>query len=94
MDYSYSGLIDRIQGDAIIGKDVLVELSNRIIDKQDEIFKMEDALKKLQLEQKMLRAGIDNAMKHLKYTSPLAIKYNDVLIVISDISVTLERNVI
>lgn len=94
MDYSYSSLVDRIQEDTVIGKDVLIELSNKIIDKQNEIFKIEDDLKKLKTEQKMLRAGIDNTMKHLKYKSPLAIKFHDVLIVISDVAVTVERNVI
>jgi hypothetical protein len=55
---------------------------------------MQDNLKKMQSNQKNLRAGIDNAMKHLQIKTPLSIKIDNGIIVISDVSVTLQSNVL
>lgn len=94
MDCSYSGLVEKIQGDKSIGKEVLIELSKEIIDYESKIFELQDTLKKMQLNQKNLRAGIDNAMKHLQIKTLLAIKIDEGIIVISDVAVTIERNVL
>jgi|JI7StandDraft_1071085.scaffolds.fasta_scaffold702855_1 5'-3' exonuclease len=94
MDCSYSGLVKKIQGDKSIGKEILIELSEEIIDYEKRIFEMQDNLKKMQSNQKNLRAGIDNAMKHLQIKTPLSIKIDNGIIVISDVSVTLQSNVL
>lgn len=94
MDCSYSELVEKIQGDKSIGKDVLIELSEEIIDYSAKIIEMQDAIKKMQTNQNYLRSGINNTMKHLELKTPLSIKIDKGIIVISDSTVTIETNVL
>ena len=94
MDCSYSGLVNLIQHDKGIGKEILIELSLEFIHCQKRIIELQDKLKDMQSNQKNVRVGIDNAMDHLQIKSPLAIKINEAIIVITDVAVTIEKNVL
>lgn len=88
IDCSYSGIVDKIQGDNDKGKEFLIELSTAIIAGEDKIDAVKKQLKELETNQKTLRAGIDNVIKHLKLKSNLTIMDGDSMIIITDDFVT------
>lgn len=94
MDYSYSGITEKLQGDKEEGRKFLIGLSHQYVFYKEKIERQMELLKELETKKNLLRAGINNAMQHLKLEKPLAIILNKELIVISESDVTFETNVL
>ena len=93
-DLSFSGLVNIIQRDKEKGKQVMIELSERFIDAKKEVGKLELMLQKAKCDQETLSNAVANVLKHLELQTPLAIKLDKSIIVITDISITIETNVL
>ena len=93
-DLSFSGLVNIIQRDKEKGKKVMIELSERFIDAKKEVGKLELMLQKAKCDQVTLQNAVVNVLKHLELQTPLAIKLDKSIIVITDISITIETNVL
>ena len=93
-DLSFSGLVNIIQRDKEKGKKVMIELSERFIDAKKEVGKLELMLQKAKSDQATLSNAVANVLKHLQLQTPLTIKLDKSIIVITDISITIETNVL
>jgi len=69
IDLSYSGIVDKIQGEEIKGADMLVEIAVKKEEKEEvalNIIKTEKLLKELRCDEAHLKAGSKYILKHLK----------------------------
>lgn len=93
-DLSYSGLVNLIQNDKHLAAQTITCILR-------EKLELEQEAEKLRIELLAKRARIDLLekapmliTKHLEYTLPLAIIYNEVLIIVSERGATIEHNFI
>jgi hypothetical protein len=94
IDLSFSGLSDTINGDKQVGKELLIKIACDYFKYTSRLNELEKELTQIKNQLGYTRGGINNAMQHLKLSKPLAIVTDNGLIVISEIDVTLEKNVL
>jgi hypothetical protein len=94
MDFSYSGITERLQGDKAEGKKLLIALSQEYVDYKERIAAQEQILMNMRANKGGIKIGIDNILKHLQLKTPLAITLDKEIIVITSEDVTFETNVL
>jgi hypothetical protein len=93
-DLSYSNLVNLIQGEEIKGADLLNNIAIEMEEVRKTMKEAEAFLNRIKSrEQTILRASKDVATL-LKKELPLAVKRQDYIVVVSDINLTIERNII
>jgi hypothetical protein len=93
-DLSFSKIVDLIQHDNKKGADMLVQIATEK-EKIDKLFlEAEIRVQQIKTRQLELRKGALGVLKHLKRETPLAVKCNDFIVVVSDTDITIERNVL
>ena len=93
-DLSYSVLVDAIQNDRAIGRELLIKIARErdaLLRKKNEL---ELSLSDVNLRLKELKSGSEHIVEHLHIETPFAIKVDEGIIVCSPIDITIERNVL
>lgn len=93
-DYSYSGLVDIIQGEEEVGGDVLLDLANQLVTVNNTIDKLERELKSLKITKSDILGASQRVLKHLSKDVPLAVIKGKTLVVVTQDNITIEKNVI
>lgn len=93
-DLSYSKIVDIVQHEISIGGDILVEIALEKEDIDKQILDAEIKLQSLKTRELQLRKASLLVLKHLNRKTPLAVKRQDFIVVVSDSNISIEENVI
>lgn len=93
-DLSYSNLVEIIQNDEKIGGEVLHYLANGLLETRREIAEIEKRLISLRNRQDSLLSASRKVVRHLDRDSPLYVKCEDCIIVVTANDLVIENNCI
>ena len=97
-DLSFSGIVSQIDGDETEGKDFIIETFYEIEKQKKVVDQIKRSLQNEESHLIRLENSIDLAMRHLNWKKPLALIIDKTtskeLLVISDSTITLEKNVL
>ncbi len=93
-DYSYSGLVDVIQGDTEIAGDVLFDLACQLQCINNEIDTLEKNLQSLKTTKADILQASKRVLKHIQKEAPLSVVREKSIIIINDSDMKFETNVI
>ena len=93
-DLSYSKLVDLIQNDKDKGREILVAIVQEYEIISERKKSVERELSNLKNVLSDLKSGADNILQHLNVEKPVAIIMDKEFAVFSDISMSIERNVL
>lgn len=93
-DLSYSGLVAKIQNDKNIGREILIDIVKEFEAKMQHRKELEKRLKDTETDIANLVSASSSVFKHLELKTPLAIIIPEGIAVISNVSISIERNVL
>lgn len=93
-DLSYSNLVSLIQHDEMIGADVIDSIAKELEDNAWIKEKLEQKLANVNGRRTSLINSIDSVVQHLKKEYPLIVSREGYVIVVSEKSIKIERNVL
>lgn len=93
-DLSFSNLVNLIQGEEIKAADILNNIAHEMEENNKIIETIERELSIAKGRKDTLIQGSKRVLQHLKKTTPLAVKRNDYIVVVTDENISIERNVI
>ncbi len=93
-DLSFSGLVKLIDGSKEIGKEVLIEITNKHEELLTKEIKLKAELSAINTELGLLKSGAENVLRHLKILTPMAVILEDKIIIIYENDIKIEKNVI
>jgi len=93
-DLSYSGIVDMLQHDEILGADLLNEIAKEQELVDSEIEKIEKELSRAKSRKNSLLGGVEYVMKHLNKEYPLAVQRQGYIVVVTKGKISIERNVL
>lgn len=93
-DLSWSKIVDLIQHENIKGADMLVEIANEKEQIDKDFLDAEIKLQGIKTRQLQLKKGALLVLKHLKKEAPLVVQRKDFIVVVTDVNVSIERNVL
>lgn len=93
-DLSYSGLVAKIQNDKNVGREILIDIVTEFESKMQQRKELELQLKKTETDIANLVSASSSIFKHLELKMPLAIIIPEGIAVISNTSMSIERNVL
>jgi len=93
-DLSWSGIVNQIQHENVVGADMLVEIAieKEAIDK--DLLDVEIKLQQIKTRQLQLKRGSLLILRHLEKQPPLVVKRKDFIVIVSDEDIIIERNVL
>ncbi|PAC27814.1 hypothetical protein [Flectobacillus sp. BAB-3569] len=83
-DFSYSGLVDLIQGDTEVAGDVLYDLAFQLKELNEEIDELEKKLKSAARQKAELYAASLRVLKHINKEVPISVAREKVIIQVFD----------
>ena len=92
-DLSFSGLVSLIDGQEIIGADVLNSIAHEMEENNKIIEKLENDLACAKGRKHALIEGSKKVLHHLKKEYPLAVQRKDYIVVVTEENISIERNV-
>lgn len=93
-DLSYSNIVNCIQGDEELGAVALHCIAIECEELKEKINKLEKELSLLKDRGFSLHEGYKNVMKHLQKAYPLGVIRDGQLVVVTEKSISIEKNVI
>ena len=93
-DLSFSGVVNQIDGDKDLGKQLLIEIAKEKNDALIRYAQMERDMKNLRTEIRMYQTGALNVCRHLSLELPLNVIGDNLLVVIKEEEIIIDQNVI
>lgn len=93
-DLSFSNITNIIQGEEIKGGDVLNAIAHEMEENNKIIEKLEKDLACAKSRKNSLIEGSKKVLQHLKKEPPLAVQRKNYIVVVTEKSISIERNVI
>ncbi len=92
-DLSYSGIVDKIQGDKYVAKQMLINIACDLEIAKSKKSLIEDALKKTNDTIDYLQIGVERILNHINIEKTTIITKDSVITITSD-NVNIERNLL
>lgn len=93
-DLSYSGIVNQIQEDTNTASDMLVEIAEQKELVDLSIQNLKNDLARLERQRGQLKEGAYHILKHLEKHTPLVVQREGFIVVVTDVNISIERNVI
>jgi aromatic ring-opening dioxygenase LigB subunit len=93
-DLDYSGVVNRIQNNEIEGAQFLVEIAFEKEAVEEAIKSHEESLNVLRRTHERLNGAAHNVLLHLGKITPLAVKRDEFIVVVTSNNISIERNVL
>lgn len=94
MDLSFSGIVNEIQGEEIMGADMLVKIALQKERVELSIDTLEYELSRLRAKRSVFKQGAEHILTHLKRKTPLTVQRQGFVVMVTDVCILIERNVI
>lgn len=93
-DLSYSAIVDKIDGNKDVGKELLVELLDVYFKRLNKVDELESKLRPIMTDISLIKSSVKYILDHLKLETPLNIVLDDKIIKITDNEILVETNII
>ena len=91
---SFSEIVDHVQSDKQVGKELLISLITAYNDCGAEIKDLEDKLSNAKSSQGCYYSGVQRTITHLQLRMPLGVSFDNGLFVVTENGITFEANII
>jgi len=93
-DLSFSNIVGLVNHDHNTAKELLIQIAREKEVVDNNLQDLEIKLQQLTTRQLQLKKGALLVLKHLKKETPLAVKEDEFIVVVSDSNISIERNVL